>query len=256
MGIILGMRAAWAVPVIASILILGGIVPALTIVPEDANAQGFSTFFHCQKKGWDHSPTILIKGLSIEPQLQDFEAGNPISPSTTTGGVDLVLDAIKEYWLEGNTVDGESSEGSANSDFTNRGFGTIFLEGDAGAPTSADIDIIFVSTFSFNALCEIDKTTGHIKSATIRLTGQGTARSPSNEGFMNSVFWGGDETYKNAVAHELGHAIGLKHSGPPGTLMNTSVFGAPFKPGSTNVFHTAYMPLGDASQNHLTKRYG
>jgi len=249
------MRVQWAVPVIASILVLGGILPFLTIVPEDANAQGLSTFFHCQKKGWDHPPTILIKGLIIEPKLQNFEDGSPVSTSTT-GGVDLVLDAIEEYWLEGSTVDGEPGEGSANSDFKNLGFGTIYLEGDTGAPMSADIDIIFVSTFSFNARCEIDKATGHIESATIRLTGQGTARSPSNEGFMNSEFWGGDETYKNAVAHELGHAIGFKHSGPPATLMNTSVFGAPFKPGSTNVFHTAYMPLGEATQKQITRIYG
>jgi hypothetical protein len=51
----------------------------------------------------------------------------------------------------------------------------------------------------------IDPFTRQITSATITLTTDISGLT--------------DEDYKNIAAHELGHAIGLGHSGPPGTLM-------------------------------------
>ncbi len=117
---------------------------------------------------------------------------------------------------------------------------------------SADITIKFVSTFTFRASCEVDESTGFIKSATISLADM------SNEGIMNTPFFGGDDTFKNTAAHELGHAIGLKHTGKPGTLMNTSFFGSipRFSDDADNPFHTAYMPLGEATLKQLTRIYG
>lgn len=79
----------------------------------------------------------------------------------------------------------------------------------------------------------IDPFTRTITSATIVLTSQ-----PSLYGLD-------DEDYKNIAAHELGHAIGLGHSGPPGILMWNF----------TITTLDAYLPPSKSSQNTLDRLY-
>ncbi len=218
----LGIRAI-ALLSITSILILSvGILPAAY-----APRPSFVDQVTCGvNEGWASPPNILILTGTLPSPITNDAGG-------TVGAVDLVKDAAVEYWDEGANQDGEPENG-ANSDFKNPNFGGFGSVTTAGSGSS-DITITFTAlpsgTFG-TASCTIDQATGNIVSATIKLT--------TSVGSLN------DENYKNAAAHELGHAIGLsQHSGPPGTLM--------FKFLSSS---DAYLPLSKQSQRGLTNLYG
>ena len=53
-----------------------------------------------------------------------------------------------------------------------------------------------------------------------------------------------DQDYKNLAAHELGHAIGLRHRGGPGTMMFRSL-----------IIADEYPPLSRADQRLLGRLY-
>lgn len=199
------------------------------------------------QNGWDHPPSIFIRTL-YEPTLDDYENGVKVS-SKTFGGIELILDAIYEFWLEGSSYDSETGEGSADSIFKDFGFGPITM----GPSGTGDITIIF-RAWGFWADTRVDEVNGHITSSLINLA------SYTQEYRMNTERWGGDETFKNAIAHELGHAIGLKHFGKPQTLMQSNLWDGPPPTWSNgdgvNYWHTAYMPLGSATHNQLERMYG
>jgi len=169
-------------------------------------------FFLCGKMGWEEPPTVAIDTTN-EPELKDFENGVEItSPAAEFKASILIEDAISDFWEDGSTGH-EGDEGNAGSDFI--GFGDVSTGTD---PTPSQITIVFVNTFTFRANCEVDESSGFIKSATIFMANK------NFEDTMNTPAFGGDDTIKNTAAHELGHAIGLKHTGKPGTLMNSSFF--------------------------------
>jgi len=115
-------------------------------------------FFLCGKMGWLTSPSVAIDTMN-EPGLKDFENGDKKSDTKTLANI-LIRDAISEYWNDGANVN-EANEGGANSDFI--GFGAVtFGDGFTG-----QITIKFVNTFTFRANCEVDESTGFIKSASM-----------------------------------------------------------------------------------------
>ena len=197
-------------------------------------------FVLCGKMGWDHPPTVRIDTTN-EPGLKDFENGVKISDTQTDANI-LIRDAIFDFWNDSPNVH-EGDEGDASSDFS--GFGAV----SSGAGGTADITIKFVNSFTFRASCQVGEPNDHITSATIFLANK------NFESTMNTPSFGGDDTIKNTAAHELGHAIGLKHSGKPGTMMNTGFFGGIPRFSGDNPFHTAYMPLGEATQKQITRIY-
>jgi len=230
-------------------IIISGILVATILIasllafsPQQAYApQPPAQFVLCGKMGWDHPPTVRIDTTN-EPGLKDFENGVKISDTKTLANI-LIRDAISDFWEDGSGVH-EGEEGDAGSDFI--GFGAVTF----GTGGTADITIRFVNIFTFRASCQVGEPNDHITSATIFLADK------SKESRMNTSFFGGDDTIKNTAAHELGHAIGLKHSGKPGTLMNSSFFGSiPRFSDADNPFHTAYMPLGKATLKQITRIY-
>jgi len=241
----LGMRARHNTIRISGILVATILIASLfAFSAQQAYAPpppAIAQFFLCGKMGWENPPTVRIITTN-EPGLKDFENGDKQSDDKTLASV-LIKDAISEYWNEGADVDGEDDD-AADSDFI--GFGTVTL----ATSGTGDITIVFVNTFTFRANCVVDESTGFIESATIFMA------DDSFETTMNTSSFGGDDTIKNTAAHELGHAIGLKHTGKPGTMMNSSFFGSiPRFSDADNPFHTAYMPLGKATQKQITRIY-
>lgn len=153
----------------------------------------------------------------------------------------MVLDAISEGW-EGISLgpDGENDtelQDNAWRSFDPDGDGEAgFGEVTYGPSGTGDIEIYFVSLpypiLGIVEYVDVDPATKEINKVRIYLDNDGDP--PLN-----------DEDYKNLAAHELGHAIGLGHSGPPGTLMFALLL-----PGD------AYFPLSKASLNALDRLYG
>jgi hypothetical protein len=179
-------------------------------------------------EGWADAPTVFIDEDGAPTVARDED------PSTTISAVKLVQDAISDYWNENSDIDGED-ENSANSAFKGPpgpGFGAVTVGSEPGGQ---DIIITFdllPAGILGVAQCTVDSSTGNIVSASITLT--------------TSVSGLTDEDYKNVAAHELGHVVGLQHSGPPGTLMFRALtLGSP-----------AYLPLSKQSLKTLEILYG
>jgi len=245
----LGMRARHNTIRISGILVATILIASLfAFSAQQAYAPPpppIAQFFLCGKMGWEEPPDVHINTTN-EPGLKDFENGAKITDTKTDASV-LIKDAISEYWNGGADVDGEDDD-AADSDFI--GFVATVTTGTTDG--DADITIKFVDTFTFRANCEVDESSGFITSATIFM-----ADDSFEDTEMNTEAFGGDDTIKNTAAHELGHAIGLKHTGKPGTLMNSSFFGSipRFSDDADNPFHTAYMPLGKATLKQITRIY-
>ena len=164
--------------------------------------------------GWDHPPTVGID-----------TTGEP-----TQGGVlasVLVRDAISEYWNDDANLDGVADNG-AGSAFT--GFGDVTTDADPG---DKDIDITFTGALPNGvlgqAICVVNS--GVIVRASIELI--------NDDASLDA------EDYKNLAAHELGHAIGLRHKGRPLTMMHKFFFDG----------QDAYLPLSRTSKKWLQRNY-
>ncbi|MFQ6134646.1 MAG: matrixin family metalloprotease [Nitrososphaerales archaeon] len=195
--------------VVAALLLL---IPPVGARPPAADA----AVNNLNNAGWASSPTVRIDPTN-EPTIDGLPANI------------LIMDAILDFWNDGRSVDFEDENGCGCA-FSNFDFGRVYI-GEFGA---ADI-VIFFEDLPGGVLGEaswrIDRRTHHITSAIIILTTDVRGLSVEN--------------YKNIAAHELGHAIGLTHSGPPRTLMYSYM----------DINADAYIPLSKSSLNTLERLY-
>ncbi len=193
--------------------------------------------FDPNNAGWASSPSILI--ICAEPPTC---TDAPVPSGTPTGetAFDLVKDAILQYWSVGTDQDGltESPATCSCAFFTsslkNFGSSTITVATSGSANIVISFSELPVGIFG-ETILTTNPSTHKITSATITLTTVLTTASYS----LNAA------NYQDISAHELGHAIGLGHSGPPGTLMY------PF----LNLSLGSYLPLSTSSQQTLSRLY-
>ncbi len=166
--------------------------------------------------GWEWSPIVRI-----DPRDEPVVDGLPANV--------LIADAILNFWNDGPSLDLEDENGCGCA-FSNFDFGRVYI-GEFGA---ADITISFQDLpdgVLGIASTNIDSYTRHITNAIIVLTTNVEELSVEN--------------YKNIAAHELGHAIGLMHTGPPSTLMYSLI----------DSEADAYAPLSESSLLTLERLY-
>lgn len=170
---------------------------------------------------WTGSPNVFI----------DTDNAQTISG---TSAVIFVVDAILDYWDDEENVDDDVSEDPAGSDawknFDLGGFGAVE---NGSAPTGAENILIVFEDLPGDILgiADIDYNPATRTIDYVKIT-------IDNEIYDN-------DDLKNVVAHELGHAIGLSHSGPPYTLMHKFYYS-----------YEAYLRLWISSLKTLDRLYG